>query len=96
MNLTPFTNLSFLYKPCKNERYSASWLIMPALFFAACSENKMAEMKQEQTITEELKKISTLLQDGNFALELAKKQEAAYYASQEQAAPAFLPGNAIC
>lgn len=47
-------------------------------------------MPESQTINEELKKISALLQDTSFALDLAKNQEAAYYASQGQPAPPFL------
>lgn len=47
-------------------------------------------MPEDQTMNEELKKISALLQDTSFALEAARNQEAASYASQEQTDPAFL------
>ena len=51
-------------------------------------------MQQEQTINAELKKITTLLQDSNFALEMAKNQDAAYYIAQGQTPPAFLQDGA--
>jgi hypothetical protein len=51
-------------------------------------------MQQEQTINDELKKITVLLRDSSFAVEMAKHLDAAYYTSQEQDAPAFLPDNA--
>ncbi len=50
-------------------------------------------MQQSQPIEQELKKITALLRDSSFALEMAKNQEAAYYISQGQTAPAFLPEN---
>jgi hypothetical protein len=64
------------------------------LFSLSCSENKSSTMQQEQTINNELKKITDLLQDSSFALEMAKNQDAAYYTSQGQTVPAFSPGNA--
>jgi len=68
-------------------------LIAIGLILARCSENKNAGMQGKQTIIQELKKISTLLQDSSFALELAKNQEAAYYLAQQQPQPAFLTGT---
>jgi len=51
-------------------------------------------MKEDQLINGELKKITVLLRDSSFALEMAKNLEAAYYTSQGQPTPAFLSGNA--
>ena len=51
-------------------------------------------MQPEQPINEELKKITRLLRDSSFALDMAKNQEAAYYESLGQPAPDFLPANA--
>ncbi len=50
-------------------------------------------MQREQHINEELKKITSLLRDTDFAFEMAKNQEAAYYVSQGQTVPVFLPDN---
>lgn len=50
-------------------------------------------MQQDLSINNELKKITSLLQDSSFALEMAKNQDAAYYISQGQTAPAFLPDS---
>ena len=50
-------------------------------------------MQQEQHIKEELKKITSLLRDTSFALEMAKNQEAAYYISLGQTVPLFLQDN---
>lgn len=50
-------------------------------------------MQQSQPIEEELKKITALLRDSSFALEMAKNQEAAYYTSQGQPSPLFLSEN---
>ncbi|HEX5026122.1 MAG TPA: hypothetical protein VFV68_12660 [Agriterribacter sp.] len=50
-------------------------------------------MHQSQPIEQELKKITALLRDSSFALDMAKSQEAAYYRSQGQPAPSFLPEN---
>lgn len=50
-------------------------------------------MQQEQTINDELKKITALLQDTSFALEMAKNQDAAYYGSLGQTVPVFLTDN---
>ncbi|MEO9003792.1 MAG: hypothetical protein ABI288_03600 [Ginsengibacter sp.] len=47
-------------------------------------------MKQQKSINEELIKITNLLQDTGFALDMAKNQEAAYYTALGQSAPAFL------
>ena len=63
------------------------------LILARCSENTNAGMQGNQTITEQLKKISAVLQDSSFAVELAKKQDAAYYLAQQQTPPAFLTGT---
>jgi len=76
------------------KRFSIACTIVIVLFFLSCSENKSANMRQEQHINEELKKITGLLRDSSFAREMAKNQEAAYYASQGQPAQAFLPDNA--
>jgi hypothetical protein len=76
------------------KRFSIGCTIAMVLFFLSCSENKNVNMQQEQQINEELKKITGLLRDSSFALEMAKNQEAAYYASQGQTAPAFLPDKA--
>jgi hypothetical protein len=70
-----------------------SSVVAALLLFITCTENKKTDMPEGQTINEELKKISALLQDTSFALKLAKDQEAAYYASQGQPAPAFLTGK---
>jgi len=51
-------------------------------------------MQKEQLINAELKKITRLLRDSSFALEMAKNQEAAYYESIGQPVPDFLPANA--
>ena len=51
-------------------------------------------MQQDLAINNELKKITSLLQDSRFALEMAKNQDAAYYISQGQTVPAFLPDSA--
>ena len=51
-------------------------------------------MQHEQLINDELKKITRLLRDSSFALDMAKNQEAAYYLSLGQQAPDFLPANA--
>jgi hypothetical protein len=67
-----------------------SSIVAASLLSTSCSENKKTDMPEGQTINEELKKISALLQDTSFALELAKNQEAAYYASQGQPVPVFL------
>ncbi len=73
--------------------YSIACAIAIGLFFISCSENKGIDMQQEQHINEELKKISFLLRDTSFALEMAKNQEAAYYVSLGQTVPPFLPDN---
>ena len=51
-------------------------------------------MQKDLAINNELKKITSLLQDSSFALEMAKNQDAAYYISQGQTVPAFLPDSA--
>ena len=60
----------------------------------SCSENKKTSVKQEQTMNDQLQKISALLQDSVFSLETAKNQEASYYLSQGQTPPPFLSGDA--
>lgn len=50
-------------------------------------------MQKDLAIHNELKKITFLLQDSNFALEMAKNQDAAYYISQGQTVPSFLADN---
>jgi len=69
-------------------------VIIISIFIAFCTEYKTAGMQQEQKINEELKKISALLQDSSFALEIAKKSDAAYYISQGQTVQEFLPADA--
>jgi hypothetical protein len=64
------------------------------LLFLSCSQNKSSTMQKDLAINNELKKITSLLQDGSFALEMAKNQDAAYYISQGQTVPAFLPDSA--
>lgn len=51
-------------------------------------------MQEEQQINAELKKITNLLQDTSFALEMAKYMEGAYYKAQGQTVPDFLPAGA--
>ncbi|MBX3254623.1 MAG: hypothetical protein KF862_10825 [Chitinophagaceae bacterium] len=48
-------------------------------------------MPDEKQIQNELLKITALLRDTSFALEMAAGQEAAYYSSGNEAAPVFLP-----
>lgn len=48
-------------------------------------------MPNEKQIQDELVKITALLRDSSFALEMAGNQEASYYLSNGEAAPAFLP-----
>lgn len=64
-----------------------------SIFITSCTENKTAGMQQDQKINEELKKISGLLQDSSFALKMAKKLDAVYYASQGQTVPEFLTAD---
>jgi len=51
-------------------------------------------MQQEQQISDELKKITSLLRDTSFALQMATYMEEAYYKSQGQTAPDLLPAGA--
>ncbi len=64
------------------------------LICSSCLESDKSDLAQEQRINSELQKITGLLQDSSFSLEMAKSLEQAYYASQGQAAPDFLPANA--
>lgn len=63
--------------------------------FAAA--DKLVEAMQgvkDASKAEQLQKLKALLQDKSFALEMAQHMEAAYYAAQQQAVPAFLqPGE---
>lgn len=49
----------------------------------------MQEVK-DASLSDQLQKLKELLQDKQFALEMAQHMEAAYYAAQQQPAPAFL------
>ena len=64
------------------------------LFFSSCVEREKSDAAQIEKINSELQKISSLLQDRSFSLEMAKSIEQAYYTSQGQRAPDFLPANA--
>jgi hypothetical protein len=64
------------------KRFSIACTIVMVLFFLSCSENKNVNMNEDQHINEELKKITALLRDSSFALEMAKTLEASYYISQ--------------
>lgn len=50
-------------------------------------------MSKEKQIQDELLKITALLRDSSFALEMAGNQEASYYAASHQTASAFLPAH---
>ena len=72
-----------------------SFICFAILIWAiSCSENKKASVNEEHTINDELKKISALMQDSSFSLEIAKNQEASYYVSQGQTPPPFLTNDA--
>lgn len=64
--------------------------ITVALILTSCSPNKSGNANRQKRINEELTKITNLLQDTSFALDMAKNQEAAYYIAEGQSAPAFL------
>jgi hypothetical protein len=61
-----------------------------ALMIFSCSEKKSPVMKKEKKIHEELTRISNLLQDTDFALQIAESQDAAYLKAQAQTPPEFL------
>ncbi len=61
-----------------------------ALMIFSCSEKKSPVMKKEKKIHEELTRISNLLQDTDFALQIAESQDAAYLKAQPQTPPEFL------
>jgi len=86
--------LFILPKLIKMKLSCITCILVAVLFFLSCSENKKVKIQEGQHISEELKKITELLRDSSFALDMAKNQEAAYYESLGQPAPAFLPVNA--
>lgn len=67
-------------------------MVLLYIFSYSCTTQNADQhtMSKEKQIQDELLKITALLRDTSFALEMAGNQEAAYYSSKGHGAPAFL------
>ncbi len=68
-------------------------MVLLYVFSYSCTMQNAEQhnMPNEKQIQDELLKITALLRDSSFALEMAGNQEASYYIANGETAPAFLP-----
>lgn len=72
-------------------KISAGMVLLYVFSYSCTTQNAdQHTMSKEKQIQDELLKITALLRDTSFALEMAGNQEAAYYSSNGEVAPAFL------
>lgn len=71
--------------------FSVFKIFIHLLYLTSCANKANTNMNQDQQITEELRQITRLLRDSSYALDFAKSQDAAYYETQGQTVPDFMP-----